>query len=311
MARAKRTKDRPFPWRCGSCDEKEVYRTPTAYTTTVKYEGRAYEVEIPDLELPKCRKCGEIVFDNHAGHQINRVLRQQLGLLQPDQIRAGRNELGMSQREFAARLGVAEESVSRWETDALIQSRAVDRQIRVFFEFPEVREALGKFERGYSLGEAVKTEPAPSSGTNTMADEYGRGISQDALKQAFPDFVSMVSEAAGDRWNRTQQTKTFDWTSFWSERKSFLAAVATYAISAPTDEADCLAQMFSSWARRPGSRQRKRWFAVYADPSSPMADLISQQLARLTQDLEDIPERSAAPLLDNFARILDVFLERR
>ena len=265
---------------------------------------------MPDLELPKCRKCGEVVFDNHAGQQINRVLRQQLGLLQPDQIRAGRNELGLSQREFAGQLGVAEESVSRWETGALIQSQVVDRQIRIFFEFPEVRGALGELERGHSFGEAVKRTPAALSGTSIIA-EYQRAMSQHVLRGEPPDFPSVVSEAAGDGWSRAHKTRPVDWLSFWSDREPLLSAVAAYAISAPTAEADCLAQTFLSWSRHPVGLRRKRWFAVFADPSSPMADLISQRLTRLTQDLEDIPERKAAPLLDNFARILDVFLERQ
>jgi DNA-binding transcriptional regulator YiaG len=90
-----------------------------------------------------------VVFDNHTGHQINRALRQQLGLLQPEQIRAGRTQLGLSQREFAARLAVAEESVSRWETGAQVQSRVVDRQIRLFFALPEVRANLSKMSRAF------------------------------------------------------------------------------------------------------------------------------------------------------------------
>ncbi|MEX2561015.1 MAG: type II TA system antitoxin MqsA family protein [Pirellulales bacterium] len=160
----KRNQDRPFPWRCGTCDELQVYRTPTLYKTAIKYEGRPYEVEIPDLELPKCRQCGEVVFDNFAGWQIDRALRAKLGLLQPDQIRAGRIELALNQREFAAHLGVAEESISRWETGALIQSRIVDRQIRLLFEFPVVREALRQIELGKPIGERVRNEPIGEAG---------------------------------------------------------------------------------------------------------------------------------------------------
>lgn len=81
MARPKRTVDRPFPWRCGNCGQEHVDRVSTPYTTTIHYDGRAYEVVVPDLQLPICANCGEVVFDNHTGHQINRVLRQQLGLL--------------------------------------------------------------------------------------------------------------------------------------------------------------------------------------------------------------------------------------
>src|SRR4051812_8587902 len=117
----KSNRDRPFPWRCGNCGEKEVDRKATEHRTTIKYEGRPYEIVIPDLQLPTCKKCGEVVFDNFAGEQIDRAFRSQLGLLQADEIRAGRIQLGKNQKEFAAELGAAEESVSRWETGAQVQ----------------------------------------------------------------------------------------------------------------------------------------------------------------------------------------------
>jgi putative zinc finger/helix-turn-helix YgiT family protein len=157
-----RNQDRPFPWRCGTCGAKTVYRVPISYSTSIKYEGRPYDLEIPDLQIPKCQDCGELVFDNTADEQISRVLRSKLGLLQPDQIRAGRTELGLNQKDFATCLGVAEESVCRWETGRLIQSRVVDRQIRLFFEFPAVREALGELQQGETFGEIVRTEAARS-----------------------------------------------------------------------------------------------------------------------------------------------------
>lgn len=155
MARPKRTEDRPFPWRCGNCGEEQVYRVATPYTAAINYDGRTYEVVVPCLETPTCANCGEVVFDNHTGHQISRALRQQLGLLQPEQIRAGRTELGLNQRDFAAQLGVAEESVSRWETGAQVQSRGFDRQIRLFFALPVVRSTLSKIEQGAPIGETV------------------------------------------------------------------------------------------------------------------------------------------------------------
>ena len=161
MTRAKRTNDRPFPWRCGSCGEKEVYRTATSYKTSIKYDAREYEVDIPNLDLCKCANCGEVIFDNDAGHQINLALRQRLGLLQPDQIRSGRTQLGLNQNDFAAQLGVAEELLYRWETGVLVQSRVVDRQIRLFFELPSVRKALNQLDRGEPIGEIVRaTEEA-------------------------------------------------------------------------------------------------------------------------------------------------------
>ncbi|HVA49875.1 MAG TPA: hypothetical protein VNH11_26145 [Pirellulales bacterium] len=79
-----------------------------------------------------------------------------IGLLQPEQIRAGRIQLGLDEKAFAAQLGVSEESVLRWETGAVAQARAADREIRLFFEFPSVRSALCRLERGDPIGETVR-----------------------------------------------------------------------------------------------------------------------------------------------------------
>ncbi|MFV1967248.1 MAG: type II TA system antitoxin MqsA family protein [Pirellulaceae bacterium] len=312
MARIKRNKDRPFPWRCGSCDKKEVYRTSTPYKTTIKYEGRPYDVEVPDLELPKCRECGEVVFDDHAGHQINRALRKQLGLLQPDQIRAGRTELGLSQKDLAAQLGVAEESVSRWETGALTQSRVVDRQIRLLFEFPVVRKALRQLEHGYEFGELVKTEQSEPSlpdaiGSGQTSFENLRAAIEHRLQELLPELRDVTRRTAREVSARQYSLRSDNWRDSLSGIESFWTAMATYASMAPPEEIHCATRLFTSWVRRPVPLERKRWFAAYLGPQSPISDPITQRLSRLTRDLENVPEPDAAPLLDHFARLLELW----
>jgi hypothetical protein len=47
MSRSIKTVDRPFPWRCGNCGQEQVDRVNTPYTTAINYDGRAYEVVVP------------------------------------------------------------------------------------------------------------------------------------------------------------------------------------------------------------------------------------------------------------------------
>ncbi len=143
---------RPFPWRCPKCREAAVYLERMSFRTEARHDGRTYSLEIPDLEVPRCRACGERVISHAVDDAVVQALREHLHLLTPQQIRERREALGLSGTKLAERLGVAQETISRWETGALIQSRAMDNLLRVYFAFPEVREALRGPEQNPSLG---------------------------------------------------------------------------------------------------------------------------------------------------------------
>jgi putative zinc finger/helix-turn-helix YgiT family protein len=99
-------------------------------------------VHIPDLEIPTCRKCGEQVFTVGTDDRIVAALRAQVGLLFPQEMQKRRGQFGMTQQELADQLGVAKETISRWETGGMIQSRAMDNLLRLFFDSEEVRTLL-------------------------------------------------------------------------------------------------------------------------------------------------------------------------
>lgn len=134
--------ERPFPWRCRHCGKNEVVMSTVEYTAEVRHDGRSHTFVVPNLELPVCRSCGEKVFTESADRQINAALRAHLRLLTPDQIREAIARLGLSQKDVAQRLGIAEATLSRWLTETQIQSRALDNLLRLFFTFPQVQEAL-------------------------------------------------------------------------------------------------------------------------------------------------------------------------
>jgi putative zinc finger/helix-turn-helix YgiT family protein len=134
--------DRPFPWRCLECKAREVYPLATDYTTTVKHDGRAYTIRIPDLEIPTCRNCGTQVFSVADDDRIFAALRARLGLLTPQEIQQQRGRLEITQQELADKLGVDIDQIARWEAGELVQARAMDNLLRLFFESEEVRLLL-------------------------------------------------------------------------------------------------------------------------------------------------------------------------
>src|SRR5581483_3806752 len=124
-------KTKPLPWKCGHCRERAVQLMTSSYTTDISHDGRTYTVTIPDLELGRCERCGEMVLPGAASERITATFRQQLGYLTPEQVREKRKSLGLTQKELAKLIGSADAALSRLETGTQIQSRAMDRLLRL------------------------------------------------------------------------------------------------------------------------------------------------------------------------------------
>jgi putative zinc finger/helix-turn-helix YgiT family protein len=163
QAKRPRNVDRPFPWRCLHCDKQEVSPRKVSYDAEVRHDGRLYAFTIPNLELPVCSACGEKVFTNEANEQIGAALRAHLGLLTPEEIRSGLDRLGLTQKETAQQLGIAEATLSHWLTDTQIQSRAMDNLMRLFLESEEVRHLLA-WKFGHPGGNGNRSQPSESDG---------------------------------------------------------------------------------------------------------------------------------------------------
>ena len=138
-------RDRPFPWFCIECREKQVFPLTTDFTISAKHDEDSYVIRISDLEIPTCRKCGERVFSGKEDDRIVAALRAAAGILTPEEIQARRNQLGISQREMAGLLGVPQELFDKWETGMMIQTRAMDNLLRLYFESEESRTLLSRF----------------------------------------------------------------------------------------------------------------------------------------------------------------------
>jgi putative zinc finger/helix-turn-helix YgiT family protein len=155
MLQIQTAKPRPFPWRCSDCFTRTVVPTVIDYTAKVKQDGVVHELHLPGIEVPRCQTCGALTITTAVDELVNDALRSHLRLLTPAQVRKGIEKLGLKQQEFAERLGVAAETISRWVTGALIQSRAMDNLLRVYFGIPEVRVALRGADQDPSLGATV------------------------------------------------------------------------------------------------------------------------------------------------------------
>ena len=146
---------KPFPRVCARCRTKTVWPVTIPYQASIRYEGQLHEIDVPQLIVPRCETCGELHFDNYADEQITQAFRVRMHLLAPEQFQKNRSALGLSQEQFAVRLGVEADLLRRWEEGLMIQSRAQDNLLRLYFALPQVRLALSGVETGADVGAAV------------------------------------------------------------------------------------------------------------------------------------------------------------
>ena len=79
--------------------------------------------EVPAWEDPQT---GKIYLDGEAHEMLDAVKARHLGILLPDQLRAMRKAIGLTQKKMAELLQLGEKTWTRWETGAERPSRSMN-----------------------------------------------------------------------------------------------------------------------------------------------------------------------------------------
>ena len=137
---------------CHRCKGAVVLRTSPPCTWEIKYDGAIRQVPVDGMPEWHCAICDVSTLHDESDEILEDALRKHMRLLQPSELRTARESLGLKQKELADLTGCASESLSRWETGAVLQSRAYDRLLRLFFHLPEAREMLVDLESDPTLG---------------------------------------------------------------------------------------------------------------------------------------------------------------
>lgn len=94
----------------------------------------------------RCGSCDEVYFApgemDAAMRTASATIRAELGLLQPADIKAIRDSLGLTQGEFERVLGVGEKTVVRWEKGTVFQNKATDNLLRTIRDVPAAANYL-------------------------------------------------------------------------------------------------------------------------------------------------------------------------
>jgi putative transcriptional regulator len=146
--------------------------------TTERNAVRRYDigglphVVLQGVEVSRCQKCGKeevaIPRMGQLHHVIAMCLVKQPRMLAPVEIRFLRKHTGYSTGEFAQVMGVARETVSRWETGGKPMSPVADRLLRVVVLTHEPTEDYAKKDEQdasvvQDLLESLNDTPTPET----------------------------------------------------------------------------------------------------------------------------------------------------
>lgn len=122
---------------CGAIGvETELMRDPFIYGSGVN----AVELTA-DVWVHTCSACGDSYTDDEADVAYDEAVCRHLGILTPAEIRAMREEYGLTRAEFADLTGFGKATLGRWERGEVTQNRSADRYLRLLQD-PEVMRRL-------------------------------------------------------------------------------------------------------------------------------------------------------------------------
>jgi putative zinc finger/helix-turn-helix YgiT family protein len=146
--------------------------------------GGLPHVELHGVEVTRCRECGKESIAIPRMAQLHRAIAEafvtQRRNLAHAEIRFLRKHIGLSGSDFAQMMGVARETVSRWETGAQPMGAVADRLLRML---------------------VVTREPAESY----AVEEILRGLSDEAAPERLSS-VALVNKKEGGWTARGERT---------------------------------------------------------------------------------------------------------
>lgn len=129
--------------RCPICEEGSL--SERVEKNRVRYKG--VEAEL-DLRFSVCDSCGSDQSDVRQTRLNKRYMvafkKQVDGLLTGSEVKSVREKLGLTQSEAARIFGGGPVAFSKYESDDVAQSEAMDRLLRVAVEVPEAFEYLAR-----------------------------------------------------------------------------------------------------------------------------------------------------------------------
>jgi putative zinc finger/helix-turn-helix YgiT family protein len=120
-----------------------------------------------------CPACGETLYGPEAATVRHQAICRALGLLSPAEIKALRERLGPDQEDFARLTGIGVATLSRWERGRLLQTRALDRYLRLLDALPQAARFLATLQKPAQESTAFHPSPAAEAEARARAARFG------------------------------------------------------------------------------------------------------------------------------------------
>lgn len=129
---------------CPECGYEELVETNSPMVEEFKGE----QITVEGITRYECPQCGEYVISADQWKRLDNYLydeyRKRFGLLSSSEIRAIRKKYGWTQVEFEKVLGVSSPTVSRWESNYVIQTKVADNLMRAIRQNENFAEELAQ-----------------------------------------------------------------------------------------------------------------------------------------------------------------------
>lgn len=140
--------------RCPSCGHQPLVAQRIRDEFVYGQDEERVTVVAEEVPVLVCSACGEVLYGPEAAAVRLQAICRALGLLSPAEIKALRERLGPGQEDFARLTGIDLSMLARWERGRLLQTRALDRYLRLLDALPQAAHFLKTFQK-----------PAPESTT--------------------------------------------------------------------------------------------------------------------------------------------------
>ena len=120
-----------------------------------------------------CPACGEVLYGAEAAAVRHQAICRELGLLSPAEIKALRERLGPDQEDFARLTGIGVATLSRWERGRLLQTRALDRYLRLLDALPQASQILKTLQKPAPESKTFHLPPEAEAEARARAAHFG------------------------------------------------------------------------------------------------------------------------------------------